>query len=224
MAGSRLLAFKPTFYIIFGYLGQRASLVLLTAALASGLFIASVSSSSTAHADHLMCGQKAERRTQTVWIDPNLGGAGVTRADVLGAFAPWNQLFIKYHGLPIFEEHLGAPAQADIVVTSRGNERTWVQTLCTSASVQGSTNHSTVLLGWRDAWRNRQMLAHELGHALGLADHGASAQQAGGHVGFKLCDNTYLGVMSYCTGFQAWFLDLVLPGVSVDGGMIRTYW
>ena len=222
MAGRRRRT--PSVYII-GFTRELWSRPpLLATLLLAALLLAPSPFSGVARADHLMCGWSVEQRTQTVWVDPDLAGRGVTRADVIAAFEPWNLLFSRYHGMPVFAEHLGSAETADIVVTARGSERTWVQTKCTPGFVQRGATHSFVFLGWRDAWRNRGMLSHELGHALGLADHGSSAQHSHGHVGFKACNNTYIGVMSYCTSSQAWFLDYVAPGISFDGGLVQRYW
>ena len=222
MAGCRRLGFSV--YII-GYGWRLSSRPLLTAAfvLAVALFT-TLLAPQPADAHHLMCDWKVEKRTQTVWIDPNLAGSGVTRADVLAAFEPWNRLFDKYHGLPIFVEYRGDPSHADIVVTARGSERTWVRTTCTKGFAQQGATHSTVFLGPRDSWRNRDFLPHELGHALGFADHGSEAQHMEGHVGFQPCNHTYIGVMSYCSSPQTWFLDYEANGITFDGGLVRGYW
>jgi hypothetical protein len=169
-----------------------------------------------------MCGWKATPRPQTVSVDPWLEGTGITAADVLAAFEPWNQLFLKYHGFPIFVPHYGDWQTADILIAANVYPRTWVATTCTPGYVQRGNNHSILFLGYADAWRNRGMLSHELGHTLGLADHGAPAEHAGGHIGFVPC-GTYTGVMSYCTGPQSWFLDYEVAGLVLDGQLVRDY-
>ena len=173
-------------------------------------------------ADHMMCGFKVVPRTQTISIDPYLAAAGVNYDDVISAMAPWNDLFMRYHGFPIFAAHAGDWWDADILLTAQGYNRTWVSTTCTPGYVQRGNNHSIVFLGALDAWRNQTMLAHELGHVLGFADHGAGDASTG-HIGFKPCGN-YIGVMSYCTSPQSWFMDIALPGSLVDGELIRDYW
>jgi hypothetical protein len=30
--------------------------------------------------------------------------------------------------------------------------------------------------------------------------------------------------MSYCTSYQTWFMDISLPGITFDGGMVQRYW
>ena len=222
MAGSRR---STSSYYIVGSVQRLSSHWLLPAFLAATLALfAQASLTSAGPDDYLMCGWSVAERTQTVWIDPDLAGSGVTRTDVLIAFESWNQLFVKYHDRAIFVEHRGSPFEADIVITARGSERTWVQTPCTPGSLSQGIAHSTVYLGWRDAWRNREMLPHELGHTLGLADHGTDAQRADDHVGFRLCDGSYMGVMSYCTSKQSWFLDIATPDIMFDGGLVAHYW
>jgi len=198
-------------------------LIAVAIAMTAGIFVTSVTPRA-ADAHHSMCDWKVEQRSQTVWIDPYLTRGGVTRADVLSVFEPWNHLFVKYHGSPIFVEYRGNPAQADILVTARGSERTWVRTPCTRGFVQQGTTHSTVFLGWRDSGRNRAFLSHELGHALGFADHGSEVQHMEGHMGFQLCSYTYIGVMSYCTSPQSWFLDYEASEITFDGGLVKGYW
>lgn len=178
----------------------------------------------SATADHLMCGWRVEPRPQRVSIDPDLSTAGVSYADVLAAFDAWNRLFERYHGFPIFVPHAGDWLDADILISAHGWSRTWVHGLCFSGYVQRGHNHSVVFLGREDAWRNRELLAHELGHALGFADHGTEAGHTDGHIGYKPC-GTYVGVMSYCAGPQTWFLDYDAGrGITLDGQLVRDYW
>ena len=89
---------------------------------------------------------------------------------------------------------------------------------------QRGNNHSIVVLGRADFWRNRAMLPHEIGHALGLGDHGAPSQFSAGHVGIQPCSLAYMGAMSYCTSPQAWFLDLEVDGIAFDGQLVEGYW
>lgn len=175
-----------------------------------------------ATSDHMMCNYKASYRTQTVSIDPNLAAAGVTYDDVVASFAPWNNLFQEYHGFAIFAPYSGNWQDADILVTAQGSAATWVNTVCSPSYTQRGNNKAIVFLGANDAWRNKTMLSHELGHAIGFADHGAGDASTG-HIGFKPCGN-YIGVMSYCTSPQSWFIDAELPGSLVDGQLVRDYY
>jgi hypothetical protein len=197
---------------------------VLAVASAFALFAGVLGPAAPAAADHLMCGLRVEQRTQTVAIDPDMTAAGLSRDDVFAAFRPWNDLFVKYHGFPIFAEETGNWWDADILLTAHGWNRTWVATRCLPGFVQRGNNHSIVFAGRDDAWRNRQMLAHELGHAVGLGDHGAPAEHASGHIGFADCASRYIGVMSYCTSAQSWFLDRVMPNFTLDGQLVERYW
>ena len=200
----------------------------LSFALASAAFFGVAGfGSSTPTADaaspkYLMCNWTVAPRTQTVYIDPSLSATGVSKAQVLAAFEPWNKLFTKYHGFPIFAEHKGPAATADVVIDAHSFSSTWVDGKCNSKYKSVGQSHTTLYLGAKDKWRNAKMLSHELGHALGLADHGADAQHAAGHIGFKPCSN-YYGVMSYCTSSQSWFLDFEQRGLYLDGQLVRDY-
>lgn len=193
--------------------------------MAVALVAASPPTSRAATADYLMCDWKVEARTQSVSIDPQLAGTGISYEDVLAAFDAWNALFERYYGFPIFAPHYGNWWEADVLIAANVYQRTWVHGRCYPGYVQRGNNHSIVFLGAQDAWRNREMLAHELGHALGLADHGPEASRTDGHIGYKGCD-TYIGVMSYCTSPQSWFLDYDLApyGFATDGQLVRDYW
>ena len=174
---------------------------------------------------YLMCGWQVEPRPQSVSVDPDLAAAGLSQADVRAAFEGWNRLFERHHGFPIFVVHYGDWWEADVLLTAHGWDRTWVQGACDPAYVRRGSNQSIVFVGARDAWRNRELLAHELGHALGLADHATAAQVTAGHVGVKPCDD-YVGVMSYCAGPQTWFLDRDAAGTGLvlDGQLVRDFW
>ncbi len=130
---------------------------------------------------------------------------------------------MKYHGFPIFVEHKGPASTADIVIDAHTSKYTWVDGVCNAKYKSAGASHTTVYLGVMDKWRNASMIAHELGHALGLSDHGTTAQHTGGHIGFSSCSN-YYGVMSYCTSSQSWFLDFDQAGIYVDGNLVRDYW
>jgi hypothetical protein len=192
------------------------------AALTLGILAAAPAPTQASTADHMMCGIKVAPRTQTVSIDPNLAAAGVSYWDVMNAMAQWNNLFGKYHGFAIFTPHYGDWMDADILLTASGYDRTWVNTKCNPGYAQRGNNQSIIFLGPNDAWRNQTMLAHELGHALGFADHG-QGDASTGHIGYKPCGN-YIGVMSYCSSPQSWFMDFFLAGSLVDGELIRNYW
>lgn len=169
-----------------------------------------------------MCNFTVAPRTQSVYIDPSIYRAGVSREQVLAAFDSWNRLFWKYHGFPIFAEHWGPASTADVVIDAHSFSSTWVDGVCNPAYRSLGQSHTTLYLGSMDSWRNAAVLAHELGHALGLADHGTDAQHAAGHIGFKPCSN-YYGVMSYCTSAQSWFLDFEQRGLYLDGQLVRDY-
>lgn len=204
-------------------LAFKAAVPLALAALSFGAFnMSAPSSSEAAPADHLMCGWRADYRTQTVSIDPFLASAGVSYQDVVNSFAPWNSLYQQYHGFAIFAPHYGNWWEADILVTAQGGPRTWVAGKCTPGFVQHGNNHTIVFLGSQDSWRNKTMLSHEMGHALGFADHG-NGDASTGHIGFKPCGN-YIGVMSYCTSPQSWFIANPIAGLFVDGELVRDYW
>jgi hypothetical protein len=185
-------------------------------------FAADTPAADAASSRYLMCNWTAEHRTQTVYIDPGIARTGVSKAQVYAAFDSWNRLFVKYHGFPIFVEG-GTAATADVVIDAHTFAGTWVDGECNPKYRSLGQSHTTLYLGTKDTWRNAKMLAHELGHALGLADHGADAQHAAGHVGYKSCSN-YYGVMSYCSGAQTWFLDFVSKGLYLDGQLVRDYW
>jgi hypothetical protein len=194
---------------------------------AIALGIAAIVGSPAGHAnaatsDHLMCGYKADYRTQTVSIDPNLAAAGVTYDDVIASFAPWNTLWREYHGFDAFVPYGGDWQDADILLTANNSAVTWVNTACNPSYVQRGNNKAVIFLGSSDAWRNRTMLAHEMGHTLGFADHG-NGDASSGHIGFKPCGN-YIGVMSYCTSPQSWFMDVNVGGSLVDGQLVRDYY
>lgn len=197
---------------------------LLATVLVASVVVSAGAPAAEANSSDLMCGLTVEARTQDVAISPDLAAAGVTYNDVIAAFQPWNDLFMKYHGFPIFTEHTGNWWDADILVTADGSTRTWVETKCNPGFAPAGNIQSIAHLGSQDVWRNAQMLPHELGHTLGFADFGTMTDLTSAHVGYKPCDGSYIGVMSYCTSYQAWFLDLSIPGIQFDGDLVRTYW
>jgi hypothetical protein len=197
---------------------------ILAIVLAAAAWAIAGVSGPPAEAHHFMCDFRIERRAQTVSIDPELASAGITRDDVLAAFEPWNRLSLEYHGFPLFQEYFGDWWQADILITSQGASRTWVETACNRSFVQRGANVAVVHVGAADGWRNRDMLPHELGHALGLADHGDHVHATDGHIGLAACDLSYVGVMSYCTGRQSWFLNQDVPSLVLDYQVVLNYW
>jgi hypothetical protein len=197
-------------------------------AAVAGLFALAgsvVQNPGVARADHMMCEMKAERRTQTVFIDTgDPAVTGLRYEDVLAAFERWNALFRRYHGLDIFAPATGEWWEADVLITAAGWNSTWVHTPCSTGFEQRGNNKAIVFIGSNDSWRNRQMLAHELGHALGFADHGAPADHTTDYARYMPCTTRYIGVMSYCAGPQSWFLDRFIEGVVLDGGLVANYW
>lgn len=162
-----------------------------------------------------MCGVRAPYRTLNVSVE--LGG-GITQTDVDTAFADWNNLWIKYHGFPLFQPTPWGAAP-DVVVTP-DTQYTWTQTPCISPSLGLM---GKVHLGWADSWRNAQWLPHELGHTLGLPDFLQPGTDTNKYIGPQPCGN-YIGVMSACTSPQAWFLDLSVPGYTFDGDLVRDFY
>src|SRR5699024_2120485 len=111
----------------------------------------------------------------------------------------------EYYGMPIFAPAAAGQA-ADIVITGTGYKQTWVDTRCSSSFKGAGAANAVIYLGPNDSWRNKDMLSHEIGHALGFADHGTDTNASTGHIGYKPCGN-YVGVMSYCSSTQNWFMD-----------------
>ncbi len=151
-----------------------------------------------AFADHLMCEEARAERTLRVHIGHDLESAGVTRPRVEAALGTWNAVFVEETGWPAFEVYDGDWWNADVIVISEGS-RTWVESRCVNPYF------AVVRLGWADSWRNADVLEHELGHALGFADHVYPGQDREGYVNATSCSTSYLGVMDYCSGPQTWF-------------------
>ena len=144
--------------------------------------------------DHAMCGAPVGQ--QRVFIADNLPGA--TKADVQSAMLAWNNLFAYFYGVDIFIEHTGPWYTADVLVTPETG-RTWVQARCKGWW------WTQVRLGTDDAWRNAEVLPHELGHALNLGDHIQANTPTQGYINPRTCPDNYWGVMSYCVSQQDWF-------------------
>ena len=178
--------------------------IALTVAVIAG---SPVSHADAATSDHMMCNYKAAQRTQTVSIDPYLAACRrYLRRGASPRSRPGTNLFDRVPRLPDLRPLLRRLAGRRHSPHCPGlATQTWVNTVCNPGYAQRGNNKAIVFLGANDAWRNKTMLSHELGHALGFADHGA-ADASTGHIGYKPCGN-YIGVMSYCTSPQSWFLD-----------------
>ena len=152
-------------------------------------------------ADHYMCQQYQPSLPLSVSVDPNLEGSGVTSADVMAAFARWNEAA----GFDVFTVHRGPWRDADVLLTNNGYSTTWVNTACNPNFNQRGSNRAVVFLGNSEAKTNLYWLTHELGHALGLADH--TNNPIPQHINPGSCAS-YQGVMSYCTSEQNWLTRL----------------
>jgi hypothetical protein len=196
--------------------------VLLVSLVLAGAFALLHGQTALAWSVPTMCGIKAEPRTQTVFIDTGDPAiTGISREDVLAAMSHWNTLFEKYHGLPIFAPYDGNWWDADILITAMGSETTWVNTQCEPHFVQRGNNKSVIYIGRKDAWRNAEVIGMELGHSLGLPDW--ENHPTADYINPQPC-GSYLGVMSSCAGPQTWFMDVDIPGLILDGQLVRDYW
>lgn len=197
---------------------MRFGLALALLALATYLLPLSAQAAPT------MCGEQPPRRTLMVSIDPDLSAVGLTRFDVLAAMQRWNGLWQKYHGFPAFAEHFGNWQDADILLTAHsGQATTWVATPCLSSFEVRGQNRAVIHLGPVDGWRNAEQIAHELGHTLGLPDWVPPGFSLANYSGPLTCGN-YIGVISYCTSPQSWFLDQESPYITTDGQLIRDFY
>ena len=105
---------------------------------------AHVPAANAASSQYLMCNWTVAPRTQTVYIDPSIAATGVSKAQVLAAFQSWNNLFVKYHGFPIFAQSRSA-ATADIVIDAHSSSNTWVDTVCNPSYRSAGQSTSTIL-------------------------------------------------------------------------------
>jgi hypothetical protein len=166
----------------------------------------------SAVADHYMCGNYQPAVPLTVSVDPNLEGSGVTSADVVAAFDRWNEAA----GRDIFIVHRGRWRDADVLLTNNGFRTTWVNTPCSNLNFnQRGNNRAVIFMGNDNAKTNLYWLTHELGHALGLADHTFGHVIVPAHINPAVCApwghplySAYRGVMSYCTSAQNWLTVL----------------
>lgn len=140
--------------------------------------------------------QAQPRTSVRVWAQPSLG------IDLGAVIRPWNRLA----GWNLFRV-VGVAKRADVLF--RPSNSTWVR--CGPSYTEAYQR----CVIW-SATSSKKILRHELGHALGFADHVQAAVYArGGHVNPKVCDDPadssysrYSGVMSYCSWnsvHQAWF-------------------
>lgn len=172
-----------------------------------------------------LCGFHIDKRPQTVAVLPDLSSAGLTKDDVVRGMEKWNTLWQKYWGFPAFVLYDGDPQYADILITGKGWDSTWVQGTCDPKFVQKGNNRTVVYFGSRDSWRNALFAPHELGHALWFTDFGPASQYKDGMIDYQSCDQ-YIGVMSYCSSPQSWFLDQDLTplGIDTDDTYVRDYY
>lgn len=130
-----------------------------------------------------------------VWAQPRL------KVRIRQVIGPWNRLA----GRKLFKA-VAAWRRADVLF--RPAETTWVQCL---PSYQVAYERCII---WSDT-SFTPTLRHELGHALGLADHIQVVYAEGPYVNPRICDqpsapefSPYEGVMSYCSwddGYRGWY-------------------
>jgi hypothetical protein len=152
-------------------------------------------------ADHYMCSNYKPSLPVSISVDPNLQGSGITSLDVVAAINKWNSVT----GRVVFTVHRGSWITADALLTNNGSKWTWVNSICNSGFNLRGNNQAVIYIGNGDAWRNAIWLEHELGHALGLADH--TNNPIPQHINPGPCGSLssgYNGVMSYCTSQQNW--------------------
>ena len=160
----------------------------------------------------LMCGSPVGQ--QRVFIADDL--PGLSRSDVLAAMSRWNDVFAYFYGVDIFVEHSGPWYTADVIVNGETG-RTWVQVKCSG------WYWTQLHIGSDDAWRNREIIPHELGHALYLVDHIQSGSSTTGYLNPQFCPASgYTGAMSYCTSAQNWFQ--CYDGIYGDCDLVWDYW
>jgi hypothetical protein len=113
----------------------------------------------------------------------------VDRRIVLDAMAQWNDFYGN-----VFIE-VASSSFADVKIVS--DRSTWVEMPCGRKETIVHAGRDVDLSYW---------LTHELGHALGLADHIRSSDDASRYINPGFCPGDgYEGVMSYCTSSDRWF-------------------
>ena len=112
---------------------------------------------------------------------------GVDKAVVRSGFSEWNNTYGT-----VFIEVAGV-ADVDVVPS----QTTWVQMPCSNSHAVIHVGGDVDLHYW---------MAHEFGHALGLADHIRSYDDTAIYVNPGFCpEDGYVGIMSYCTPRELWF-------------------
>ena len=138
-------------------------------------------------ADHLMCGQ-SPARTLTVYIEP-----GVDYPVVLAALDKWNEASGYVSGRPVFALWNGS-GNPDVRVQHL--HYTWVWYGC----------HGNSIVHWDN---NPRWITHELGHALGFADHVHSSTSLTGYIN-PGTQNGYDGIMNYASDVETISYDDLL--------------
>jgi hypothetical protein len=129
------------------------------------------------------------RRTLSVYVDPSAYGY-----DVAGPVDGWNWGSGAVSGQPIFRWWSGAGTPDVVVVAQAGP--TWVWKTC-------STCMAVVVLGWNYPTSFNQLwLGHELGHAIGFADHILPNTNPEGYIN-PGGQNGYVGIMNYASNTTA---------------------
>lgn len=156
----------------------------------SSLVLLFLFSGSSAEADHLFGGSSGFDRGAVVrvWAADN------TRVEVNRVVAPWNTLA----GYELLKK-VNLESNAD--VKFKRDTVTWVQAFPDYLS---PFTRAVVWVSSADVGDTHTM-RHEIGHALGFADH-VTRSQLSGRVNPKVCDDPshklysmYSGVMSYCS-------------------------
>lgn len=143
-----------------------------------------------AAADHLMYPNSAAKRTLSVYVDPSAYGYDIgSRVDA------WNWVSGSVSGQPVFAWWNGQGSPDVVITVSTG--RTWVWKACGSC-------YSVVVLGTANTFQhNENWLLHELGHAIGFADHIQPGTNPEGYIN-PGGQNGYVGLMNYVYD-ENWF-------------------